>query len=225
MILTTHIKIEGNKSTAKLIKSAGLPYVYKEMFDVPLQYFSKGSTKKVLRKCDDCGDEKEVRISSINLETSIHYCRKCASKNLLSGDKSSNYKARPCADCGKQVAKKEYMRCRECSDKVRGGENHYKWLEDRSTIATRSGSQMQKWRTEAMELKGCECSSCGTQERLIGHHIDSFDKNRDKGYDILNCAILCEECHKDFHIAYGYGNNTVDQYEEWILNKLEERVA
>jgi len=225
MILTTHIAIKGHRNSSHLIKSAGLEYVMDKMYQIPLKYFSKGSTKKVLRKCDDCGDEREVRISSIDLDSSTHYCLNCSSKNILKGDKSPNYKARPCVDCGKQVTRKEYTRCRECSDKLRGGKNHYRWYDDRNSIVTRSGSQMQKWKAEAMEIKGCECSSCGTTNNIIGHHIDSFDKNRDKGYDILNCAILCEDCHKDFHITYGYGNNTVDQFEEWILNKLEERVA
>lgn len=225
MILTTHIKMECNRSTAKLIKGAGLDYKYKTIVDVPLKYFSKGSNKKVIRKCDDCGDEREIRINSLDLNTDKHYCKHCASINLLSGKNSPNYKARPCIDCGKQVSKKEYIRCRECSDKLKGGTNHYKWIKDRNKIATRSGSQMQKWRNATIELKGAECASCGSTENLVGHHMDSFNSNRDKGYDIMNCSILCEDCHKDFHITYGYGHNTVDQYEEYILNKLEERVA
>ncbi len=47
--------------------------------------------------------------------------------------------------------------------------------------------------------------------------------NKDRRTDELNGVCLCDGCHKDFHGEYGYGDNTVDQFEQWVLNKLDER--
>ena len=42
---------------------------------------------------------------------------------------------------------------------------------------------------------------------------------------MTNGVTLCEDCHKEFHKIYGYGNNTEKQYEEFINNKDNEEVS
>ena len=57
------------------------------------------------------------------------------------------------------------------------------------------------------------------------HHLDGYDNFKDKRYDETNGITLCHNCHYNFHSIYGRGNNTKEQFEEWIgyaLGKLEK---
>jgi len=38
---------------------------------------------------------------------------------------------------------------------------------------------------------------------------------REKRYDLANGVCICEICHNDFHNKYGFGYNTLFQYEEF----------
>ena len=40
--------------------------------------------------------------------------------------------------------------------------------------------------------------------------------------DESNGITLCKNCHKNFHSIYGFGNNTKEQFEEWIGNAIGE---
>ena len=41
-------------------------------------------------------------------------------------------------------------------------------------------------------------------------------------YNVDNGIPLCNECHQDFHMIYGYGNNTEEQFLEWYNEYLDE---
>ena len=54
---------------------------------------------------------------------------------------------------------------------------------------------------------------------MNSHHLDGYDWCKERRIDINNGVCLCENCHKEFHKIYGYGNNTKEQYIEFKENK------
>lgn len=62
--------------------------------------------------------------------------------------------------------------------------------------------------------KKCNCSSMKIQV----HHLNAWAAFPEDRFDIDNGASLCKECHILFHVEYGYGGNTKDQFLEYINN-------
>lgn len=63
---------------------------------------------------------------------------------------------------------------------------------------------------------GYKCICCGKDYELKVHHLDGFDNFPEKRLDLSNAVTLCENCHKNFHLLYGRGNNTKEQFEKWF---------
>lgn len=66
-----------------------------------------------------------------------------------------------------------------------------------------------------------KCKECCKQERKTYTHICniySYDWDKEHRTDLNNGVTLCNKCHKEFHKKYGYGNNTKEQFEEFINN-------
>lgn len=61
-----------------------------------------------------------------------------------------------------------------------------------------------------------ECQCCHKSDDLEVHHLDGYNWCIEKRTDDTNGITLCKNCHTNFHIKYGRGNNTKEQYEEWI---------
>lgn len=54
------------------------------------------------------------------------------------------------------------------------------------------------------------------KEPLVIHHLDSWDNNATRRYDVTNGVVLLKSIHYAFHNEYGFGNNTVLQFEKFI---------
>lgn len=63
---------------------------------------------------------------------------------------------------------------------------------------------------------GYKCVCCGKNYELKVHHLDGFDNFPEKRLDLDNAVTLCENCHKNFHLVYGRGSNTKEQFESWF---------
>ena len=60
---------------------------------------------------------------------------------------------------------------------------------------------------------------------LNAHHLDGWDWNKIDRYNVDNGITLCEICHKDFHLMYGYGENTKEQFEEYMFDILNFNIS
>ncbi len=142
-----------------------------------------------------------------------------------------------CSDCGKTRETKAYRgkgKCKSCSKTgVKHTLEHRRnnsrakrdeSLSEEDRVDRRSIPWVKSWAKDVKVRAHFTCECCGqVGGKLASHHKDSYRSNKERRTDILNGVCLCDACHKDFHKKYGQGNNTVDQFEDWILDKLDER--
>lgn len=52
--------------------------------------------------------------------------------------------------------------------------------------------------------------------RLVVHHLNGYNWDKEHRLDINNVVVIRENIHKNFHKLYGYGNNTKNQWDDFI---------
>lgn len=120
-------------------------------------------------------------------------------------------------------------RCPTCYKENNFGKNHPKWNPDKTIeerIVKRNYNDYYIWRKSVYERDNYICQCCGNQydHNLNAHHKDGYNWCKERRLDIDNGITLCENCHilseNSFHKIYGNGNNTEQQFNEWI-NKFK----
>lgn len=154
----------------------------------------KASGLKVNVECDCC--KKNYKISYSNYNKCIHnnkiYCNKC-SKIVLNS-----------------------------------GENHPLWKHDKTReerLIERSYPKYVNFIKNVLIRDNYTCKCCGdknTKHDIEVHHLDGYNWCIEKRTDETNGITLCKNCHKNFHLKYGNGNNTKEQFEEWIGYSIGE---
>lgn len=112
-------------------------------------------------------------------------------------------------------------RCYLCYIENNRGENHPNWnhdLTDEDRMYSRRHPEYVKWREEVFSRDGYTCKICydDTGGNLKAHHLDGFNWCIERRLDVSNGITLCDTCHEDFHKEYGYGDNTEEQFDEWV---------
>ena len=112
----------------------------------------------------------------------------------------------------------------------RRGELSPQWNPNRSheqRVKERKTFEYAQWRKSVFDKDDYTCQCCGDDRggNLVAHHLNSYPEHKEERYKIENGITLCEKCHKEFHHIYGYGDNTKEQYEQFINNiKLRDTV-
>lgn len=85
----------------------------------------------------------------------------------------------------------------------------------------RYDDKIHAWRKDVYQRDNYTCIVCSDDSggNLNAHHKDGFNWCVKRRYDVDNGATLCEDCHREFHSEYGYGDNTEQQFNEWISQK------
>ena len=152
------------------------------------------STKRSLSRdlfwvCEcDCGEK--VTVNARSLRTNNTRSCGCLQKEIarsMSGEKSPNY-----------------------NPKLTDDERMYSRYQ-------LHGENINNWRTSVFIRDDRTCQSCkqygGT---LNAHHLNAWNSHPDERFDIDNGITLCTDCHTSFHKKYGYGNNTKEQFNEYL---------
>ena len=112
--------------------------------------------------------------------------------------------------------------CPECARRNNMGENNPRWnpnltQEDRED--KRNYPKYREWREKCFERDNYTCQVTGKRGvELAVHHLYSYDKYYCLRTTIENGITVSKEIHKQFHSIYGYGNNTLEQRDEFINN-------
>jgi 5-methylcytosine-specific restriction endonuclease McrA len=113
--------------------------------------------------------------------------------------------------------------CWKCAHKARGlkirGKNHPKYnpnLTDEVRFSNRRHSVNRENYRHIYERDKYTCQKCFCKSRkLVVHHIDCWANFPEKRQDPDNLITLCNDCHTEFHIMFGYGNNTREQFQKF----------
>lgn len=194
--------------------------------------------ERVEVECAYCGAPKWV-VPSLKERLNAFYCNKdCRFKHwktLIQGEGNPNYRkvVVECSGCSiptlvqpHRVRNRRFQFCSaDCYRKNIGkfftGENNPLWnpdITDEERNATRRVSGYSTWRTDVYRRDDFTCQVCGCRKggNLVAHHLDGWNIFPNKRLSVDNGITLCRECHKDFHKNYGYGNNTAEQFYEYV---------
>ncbi len=94
--------------------------------------------------------------------------------------------------------------------------NHNISLEERET--QRRYDNYRSWRKKVYERDNYTCQLCKkpSDGDIVAHHLDGYNWCKEKRTMVDNGVTLCENCHISFHKKYGNGNNTREQWEEFV---------
>jgi hypothetical protein len=67
-----------------------------------------------------------------------------------------------------------------------------------------------------------KCQITGKTGSVCAHHVESWNKNKELRYDVNNGITILKSLHIEFHKRYGLGDNTRQQYEEFIFDLQSE---
>lgn len=102
--------------------------------------------------------------------------------------------------------------------------NHVLTNEER--IKNRDVKENLVFRMSVFKRDDFTCKICGQRNgNHAAHHLNGWSNFPEERFDVNNGVTLCEPCHLDFHKKYGYGNNTKQQFIEFLnLNPLRKGV-
>jgi len=120
--------------------------------------------------------------------------------------------------------------CQECIYEAFFREGNPNWNpditdEEREERHARVTVEYLRWRNSVLKRDNYICICCGetTLELLEVHHKNSFHWCIEGRTDISNGETLCKHCHKDFHMTFGYRDNTEQQFEEYLYYRLIDK--
>jgi len=102
----------------------------------------------------------------------------------------------------------------------RRGQSHPNYnysLSQQDREDNRDYPEYKDWREAVFERDSYTCQKCGEAGVVLNaHHIESYGVNKDLRTTLENGITLCKDCHDNFHHIYGRGNNTKEQFDEWM---------
>ena len=139
-----------------------------------------------------------------------------------------------CLKCG-YVGVKRYdaliqnSGCPQCHRLAMLGKSNTNWNSNLTSVDRINGRFIfgyDEWCREVKKRDNFTCQVCGDNKggNLVSHHLESYNNNPTLRTLLSNGVCLCEECHKNFHHQYGYGNNTREQFEEFKNNYIRKTV-
>lgn len=136
--------------------------------------------------------------------------------------------------------------CKQCAILRNSGENHWNYKGGESEVIDYFRKHIKDWKTEVMIKYKDKCYLTGSKSDCVVHHLKSFNTIIDESLKELNLplhrkineyteeefnklkdlvlskhivdngVLLQRKVHNKFHSIYGKGNNTKEQFNEFI---------
>lgn len=110
--------------------------------------------------------------------------------------------------------------CFKCGHKTRSktisGENHWNYRGVPEADKKRSHAKLKRVRKQVLKRDNYRCYITGSTENLEIHHIESWDRSIHGRFDPNNMITLNYNIHRLFHDNYGLGNNTREQFNDFV---------
>ena len=158
-------------------------------------------------------------------------------KNFCSVECCANYQKKRiniiCEYCGEiyegvpsKLALHEHHYCsQQCANLANAkiGEknpNYNPNMTDEEREIKRTYNEYYEWRKQVFKRDNYTCQCCGKYGgSLVAHHLNGYNWDKEHRTDELNGITLCENCHNELHLIYGKGNNSIEQFREFLYNK------
>lgn len=156
----------------------------------------KGSSAKVLVECDGCGKQYYITYHEYNTR-------------VFRGENNDK------------------CYCTYCVGTIcHTGENNPHWNPTKTNEERDRQRQYPEYVAfikAVYERDNYTCQCCGKESHgnICVHHLDGYNWCKKRRTDTTNGITLCENCHKGFHLIYGKGNNTAEQFYEWFGRVIE----
>lgn len=136
--------------------------------------------------------------------------------------------------------------CRKCADNALKGDNHWNYKGGETELIDFFRKAIKSWKKDVARKYGYKCYLTGSKTDWVIHHLVSFADILHKSLDELGLplhpklkdysdteleqlkervfsyhtveigVVLQRKVHNKFHALYGKGNNTIDQFNEFI---------
>jgi hypothetical protein len=184
------------------------------------------------KRCRQCGIHKLGDILRHDYETVYNLFEENGCKLLETSYKGNKVPMKYVCSCGNPSkicydSFKRGNRCRKCAVERTSGENHYNYNHEKTfeeRLYERKYPEYFEWRKQVFERDDYTCQCCGSRGSgsFNAHHLDGYNWCKERRTDVSNGVLLCETCHADFHSVHGYGDNTEEQYDDWLRNKRNQ---
>ena len=205
-----------------------------EVFITSLRILKNANWKSYCKKCINENLRNKFKT---NFNEVIEYFKNngCVLLSKESDFKNMHSKLTYIARCGHKFTseynvfkKSKYKMCKQCKNKQYSGENVYNWkggIYNSELEKFRKTYEFKHWHNEVFKRDKYTCRCCGNNKsgKLNSHHLDGYNWCIEGRTDINNGITLCEDCHKEFHQKYGYGDNTKEQFEKFLINKINNK--
>lgn len=165
----------------------------------------KGVKSKIKLYCNTCNNNFETSVASYknSRKTGCPYCKKKVISELHTDKKVSKITRKKLSDSATG---------RVGSLKGVFGKAHPAFKGTPNRDFNNPSTDYYIWREAIKKRCNRTCVLSGSKKDLVAHHLYSWNLYPDKRYDITNGVLLTKELHKKFHNKYGYGNNTLEQF-------------